>query len=63
MAIVPLEVLIYMKLAARRRRDLVDVVELVKGGADVKRVRDYLARHASDLLPSFEELVNEALAE
>jgi hypothetical protein len=63
MAIVPLEVLIYMKLAARRRRDLVDVVELVKAGADVKRVRDYLAQHASDLLPSFEELVNEALAE
>jgi hypothetical protein len=62
-AIVPLEVIIYMKLVARRRRDLVDVVELVKSGADVKRVRDYLGQYAGDLVPSFEELVSEALAE
>jgi hypothetical protein len=52
-----------MKLAARRRRDLVDVVELVKAGADLRRIRDYLAQYASDLVASFEELVNEALAE
>jgi hypothetical protein len=63
LAIVPIEVLIYMKLAAKRRRDLVDVVELVKAGADVKRVRDYIRQYAGDLAPSFEELVNEALAE
>jgi hypothetical protein len=63
LAIVPIEVLIYMKLTAKRRRDLVDVVELVKAGADVNRVRDYLRQYASDLVPSFEELVNEALAE
>ena len=63
LAIVPVEALIYMKLAAKRRRDLVDVIELVKAGADVKRVRDYLQQYASDLVPSFEELVNEALGE
>jgi len=40
---------------------MLDVVELVKAGADVKRVRDYLSHHASDLVP-FEELVNEVLA-
>lgn len=40
-----------------------DVVELVRAGADVGRVRDYLGQHASDLVPSFEELVNEALGE
>ena len=61
-AIVPIEVLIYMKLVARRRRDMLDVVELVKAGADVKRVRDYLAQYASDLVPSFEDLANEASA-
>jgi hypothetical protein len=63
LAIVPIEVLIYMKLAAQRRRDLLDVIELVKVGADVNRVRDYLQQYASDLVPKFEELVNEALAE
>lgn len=63
LAIVPIEVLIYMKLAAKRRRDLVDVIELVKVGADVNRVRGYLQQYASDLVTSFEGLVNEALAE
>jgi len=63
LAIVPIEVLIYMKLAAKRRRDLVDVIELVKVGADVSRIRDYLQQYATDLIPRFEELVNEALGE
>lgn len=63
LAIVPIEVLIYMKLTAKRRRDLVDVIELIKAGADVSFVRDYVQQYASDLLPSFEELVNEALAD
>ena len=63
LAIVPIEVLIYMKLAAKRRRDLVDVIELVKVGADVNRVCDYLKRYASDLVASFEKLVDEALGE
>jgi hypothetical protein len=63
LAVVSIEGLIYMKLAARRRKDQVDVVELIKAGADVKRVRHYLEQYASDLVPFFEELVNEALAE
>lgn len=63
LAIVPIEVLIYMKLSAKRRRDLVDVIELVKAGADVNRVRDYLGQYAGDLVPKFEELANEAIAE
>jgi len=62
-AVVPIEVLIYMKLVAKRRRDLVDVIELIKVGADVNRVRDYLGQYASDLIPSFEGLLNEALGE
>ncbi|MDL1909616.1 nucleotidyl transferase AbiEii/AbiGii toxin family protein [Chloroflexi bacterium CFX6] len=63
LAIVPIEVLIYMKLVAKRRRDLVDIVELIKAGADLKSVRDYLKQYAGDLVPLFEELVNEALGE
>jgi hypothetical protein len=63
LAVVPIEALIYMKLVARRRKDMVDVIELVKAGAGLTRVRDYLSQYASDLLPLFEELVTEALAE
>jgi len=63
LAVVPIDVLIYLKLVAKRRRDLVDVIELVKAGADLTRVRGYLKQYADDLVPLFEELVNEALAE
>lgn len=63
LAVVSIEGLIYMKLVAKRRKDLVDVIELIKVGADVKRVRHYLEQSACDLVPLFEELVNEALAE
>lgn len=63
LAVVPIEVLIYMKLTARRRKDLVDVIELLKAGADEGRVRDYLKQYASDLVPAFEVLINEALGE
>jgi hypothetical protein len=60
-AIVPVEVLIYMKLVAKRRQDLVDVVELIDAGADLKRTRDYIQQYAPDLTPLLEELINEAL--
>ena len=59
--VIPIEVLIYMKLVAKRRKDQVDVIELVKAGANLKRIRRYLKQYASDLLPFFEELANEAL--
>jgi hypothetical protein len=52
-----------MKLTAKRRRDLVDVIEIIKAGAEVTRARDYLRQYASDLVPSFEQLVTEALGE
>lgn len=61
LAVVPIDVLIYMKLVAKRRKDMVDVIELVKAGANLRRVRRYLEQYASDLVPLFEELVNEAL--
>ncbi|MEP7340038.1 MAG: hypothetical protein ABI977_20030 [Acidobacteriota bacterium] len=63
LAVVPIEALIYMKLVAKRRKDMVDVIELVKAGADLTRVRNYLKQYAGDLSQRFEELVNEALAE
>lgn len=61
LAVAPVEALIYMKLRARRRQDLLDVVELVNAGADVRLVRQYLEQYAGDLLPMFDGLVEEAL--
>lgn len=57
--VVRLEVLLQMKLIARRRQDQLDVVELIKAGADVRKTRAHLQRHAPDLLPLFEELLLE----
>ena len=62
-AVVPIEVLIHMKLVAKRRKDQVDIIELVKAGVDLKRVRRYLDQYARDLVPLFDELVDEAMAE
>jgi len=62
LAVVPIEVLIFMKLADGRRKDLVDVVELMKAGADLHRVRAYLAQYAGDLVARFDVLADEALA-
>jgi hypothetical protein len=59
--VVPVEVLIYMKLIAKRRRDMADIVELINAGADVKRVEAYLAKNDPTLLPAFEALADEAL--
>ena len=62
-AIISIEALIYMKLVAKRRKDQVDIIELVKTGIDTKRINQYLEQHASDLLPLFNELAEEALAD
>jgi len=43
LGVVPIEVLVFMKLIAGRRRDLSDVVELIKVGVDVKTIREYLS--------------------
>ena len=61
MTVVPSEVLIYMKLVANRRRDQMDIIELLRAGADPNVVRAYLDQHASDLVPRFESLLNESL--
>ncbi|MDA1051863.1 MAG: hypothetical protein O3C40_15460 [Planctomycetota bacterium] len=61
LAVVPCDALIYMKLVANRRRDQLDVIELIRAGADCKSARSYLEQFASDLVPRYEALLNEAL--
>jgi hypothetical protein len=63
LAIVPIEVLIYMKLVAKRRKDQLDVVELLKGGVDLDKIRAYLQDYGADLVPLFDRLSTEAEAE
>ncbi len=57
------EALIYMKLKAGRMRDQVDVIELLKAGADEGACRAWLGAHAPAMLPRFEPLVERARAE
>jgi hypothetical protein len=58
-----IEALVYMKLKAARMRDRVDVVELLKAGAEPQACRRWLAEHAPALEPLFEELVEVAQRE
>lgn len=52
--------LVHMKLKSPRRKDQVDVIEMIKGGIDTKRCREYLVAHASALLTVFDECVVQA---
>jgi len=55
--------LVYMKLKSPRRKDEVDVIEMVKGGIDTICCRDYLAAHAPVFLGAFDACVARAEAE
>jgi hypothetical protein len=61
--VVAIEALIYMKLIAHRMRDRADVTELLKRGADVGRVREWLERNAPDLVDRFDALAGQAARE
>lgn len=52
-----------LKLRSPRRRDAVDVIELLKAGAEAARVRAYLATHAADLVDRFDSFAAEAESE
>ncbi len=55
--------LVYMKLKSPRRKDQVYVIEMIKGGIDTKRCREYLAAHAPTFVAAFDESVVQAEAE
>jgi hypothetical protein len=55
--------LVYMKLKSPRRKDQVDVIEMIKGGIDTKRCREYLVAHAPTFVGAFDESVAQAEAE
>lgn len=56
-------VLTYLKLKSPRLKDRADVVELVKAGLDVARVREFLEQKAPSLVARFDESIAQARAE
>jgi hypothetical protein len=60
-SIIDIAPLVFLKLKSPRRKDQVDVIEMIKGGIDTKRCGEYLAAHAPGFVAAFEECV--ALAE
>ena len=60
---IPVEMLVRMKLQANRSQDRADVVNLVKAGVSLKRVRAYLSKVSPDLVDAFEARVAEAREE
>ena len=58
--ILPVEPLVYMKLEAGRSKDIGDVVEIIRSGADRSSIRSYLKAHAANLLAKFTKALNEA---
>ncbi len=61
--IAPIDVLVYLKLKSPRAKDRVDVIEVIKAGADVNRCRVYLTAHAAILVPKFDDCVTVAQGE
>ena len=55
--------LVYMKLKSPRRKDQVDVIEMIKGGIDAKGCRAFLAQHAPAFVVLFDQCVTQADSE
>ncbi len=61
--VIGIEALVYMKLRAGRMRDQVDVVELLKAGADADACQTWLLEHSPELCSDLQRLVETARAE
>ena len=58
--VAPLEVLIYLKLASPRPRDLADVIELIRLGVDRERIRTDLETRSPQLVERWDRAVADA---
>lgn len=59
--VVGIEVLVVMKLRASRSQDLADVEALVRAGADVAAVLEFLRTHEPRHVPAFSRIAQKAL--
>lgn len=55
--------LVYLKLKSPRRKDQVDVIEMIKGGIDTRQCGAYLTTHAPAYVDAFSECIAVAEAE
>jgi len=60
--VVGIEVLVLMKMRASRSQDLADVEALVRAGADVAAILDFLRAHEPKHLPGFSRVAQRALS-
>jgi hypothetical protein len=58
--VVPLEALIYLKLASPRPRDLADVIALIRLGVDRERIRTDLETRSPQLVERWDRAVADA---
>lgn len=56
----PVHALIYMKIIAGRKKDLADVVELIKAGADTKLTFQFIEKNAPGLIDRFADACKSA---
>jgi len=61
--VAPAPVLVFLKLKSPRSKDRTDIVELIKAGMDVERVRAYVDCHEPSFTPKLDEIVRVARAE
>jgi hypothetical protein len=61
--VAPLPVLIYLKLASPRPRDLTDVIELIRLGVERDEVRAFLDSRAAELVEKWDRAIAEAWRE
>jgi hypothetical protein len=59
--IVPVEVLVLMKLRAKRPQDEADIAHLVSAGMDVRTVLEWLTQRAHEHVPAFSRIAQRVL--
>lgn len=59
--VISLEALMLMKLRASRTQDLADIEALVRAGADIAAILDFLREHEPEHIPQFSQCAQKAM--
>lgn len=61
--VIPVEPLVFTKLLAGRTKDHADIVEMIKAGAEVEKLRSFVRDYRPDLEATLERLASAATRE